>query len=469
MFQVDMRFVERDASGYEKKIKCFYTEVFEEDERIKCGDFLFKYGREILWKLSRKKKNKRAWEQLSTNFPIKISFNKEGENEIVLDNRNIDQDLHLKSDNAHIFFKLERIPPSQSSNFSENVKFPEDEIQYAICDLAKGKDIDTGEVMEVEITLRPSNHYIKLMILKEDSEHTSAGLFLFRYGEEILKTFRAIDAKIPSYSKGERSFPMNLKFWDVDDDGFSFNNDNINKTLFWDHDTFNNLLLESIGAGEEGNFTQNVADPEYCQLDCPICIHSLNGPVFAGNIEDGEYNQLNIYLPPMDIDTVSLPCKHTLHIRCMLNMIMKGRISCPQCRSKPGEEWLGTFFEENRTNARYCLHFYENKLKETISKIYNYEKALKSNRDKEYPNDDEAYYLQQSIEKLKKDINPIEKIITAAKKEVLFFTNGDSERTIQTMQSLQCKMRSNPRFHMTPVQNSNYLYRINNVLDRILF
>ena len=422
MVQVDMRFVVR-AQRKVKNTKCFYLNIPDCDAKILCGYFLFSYGEVILNHLSRKKRLMDEWGKTKTNFPIKLSYvnNNDVGKKIVLNNSNTLTEIDLAYQNEDCFFEMEKIPNDESGMFSENVcSLGKYGSRTRIrCDLTGGKaSEESEEVMHIEITFKEAEHLIEFLIPKESVENTSFGLFLFNHGEAILNEFRKSDPKIPPYTKGSPSFPMKLKFWDPEDDGWEFNYNNKIETVYWDDATFNYLLLENINTGEKINFENNVADPEYSELNCPICLHSLHGPVFAGDIGDGEYNQLMTWLPPLDTEKTTLPnCKHTFHMRCLLKTGMSGGYSCPNCRDYPGHTWWVGFFEKAYIPVKYCQYFYGEKIKEMQKKMDISTEALTDTDKEAKENENKIMYLTNTIESLKKDMEVVNKIKTAALNE----------------------------------------------------
>ena len=350
----------------------FEFKISNDDQTMRCGDFLFKYGRTILTE-SKQTNELKKWDADKTSFPMKLSAEKEDGTYFVFDNNKKYDWMPSITGFGKVLLLLELIPNGEEIKFRGNVQVrdqppPKAEKFTKFYNITKHrtevstKNMESEYVNTVNIALDVPGfcHNAMFYFPREEVEKISYGMFLFKYGKDILDIFRGnvADDLIPPFEINE-SFPMELRYFDLGSYRLRFNNDNRDQTLHWHRRDQNILLLTNIPSGSEDSYSKAV-DVTYGAENlpnCGYCINPLHSPVHAfdvsptGNEEDIRDSRLpNIE----EYDAIRFPCGHSSHTHCVLKAFRHRHYGCVRCTKKPPREWWVEFFAKAEKKIHQC-------------------------------------------------------------------------------------------------------------------
>ena len=293
-----------------------------------------------------------AWKVEPSSFPMKLSVMLEGETCRIFDAASRDFMTEYITSRPNSVFFLENIPQTAEGlePFRHNTFFREqkpEEIVY------RKSFTDMEDVLNVRIEFEDSANQTRVAIIsfpKEAVVRISFGIFLKKYGKEILDLFRGeLGEQIPPYTDGP-AFPMLLKFVDFLDSGNGFNNYNRDQTLIWNSNDNPLLLLCSVSGRALENL--NAAVSQYAELpNCVICQAPLHHPVPL-SVPHGE----DLFLPELDhYNTTEFPCGHNFHTHCLIQAFMHDHVRCSLCRTKSEESWRRGVYSTSQHELRGCL------------------------------------------------------------------------------------------------------------------
>jgi hypothetical protein len=345
----------------------FFLEIEDSDINITFGAFLQKYGEKILQRSFQNKKLSDFKANGMVSFPMRLGGM---DSSSMKSGMKYDESLVFKRDNktktiSEITTRvllLQNIPQGAESSFNQNVgsdtlissreetyELRKDYTQKMDPDgRPTGEFMDPDDVLDVRIIFIHENlEYDSFFSFpKADVEGISFGMFLWKYGKDILDLYRNANLDIPSWEKGP-SFPMELRILEIFDSGDSFCNGNRDQTLLWTGIDENILILKKIWNQEENAkyFDAAVAIPEEHPPECTICFGNLHHPVFAFDVNHGGYST-SLMLPRIPSnDIITLHCGHNFHTHCVLKACSHNFYKCMRCTLNPGNEWWRKKFD----------------------------------------------------------------------------------------------------------------------------
>lgn len=360
MAEIEVRYVVRNANNKLRFKRGFFLSTQAGEETF--GSFLGKYGKTILQSLN--------FARLADTFvdgsifPMKLSL-KTDSSERVFDNSTKTSKLVIPlNDNTTVLF-LEQIPIDEESKFIDNVDFTSavDSHTHRIDHVQDftGQESDQEKVLDVLIEYNSDRgggevQRAKFHFLKAKVQGISHGIFLSKYGNDILRVFSL--ELMPFKSS---SFSMELKFYDVFDMGERFDNLNRDELLTWNKKYLNHLILSDIEQVDAADFNQNVTDDEYILSECSFCFDELYKPVHIN-----EY----MVLPQIkELDSVSFNCNHRFHTHCVLKSCQYGHKKCIRCTVDPGKEFWGKFYIDSRRAIDKCFTQFNNEIRNMESNL----------------------------------------------------------------------------------------------------
>ena len=434
--------------------KGFFLVIDDDDKDLKFGLFLAKYGETILQRFHLKKEEKR-WLEDKFSFPMKLSV-KTNEDYFSFNGINSEsKTIHCIFDSDKSVFLLETIPGNEVDEWKGNVIHNVGDGSYRqtiinlVCDYAVNEE-DAEKVLTVKIVnvVEGAELVALFSFMKEDVEGISYGMFLSRYGKDILDLFRVHVASIPPFDRGS-SFPMKLTFGDEFHMGGCFENFFRDQTLHWNVKGENILFLHPISPDDMANFNANVADLQ--PPECIICFGDLHKPVFAF---DAELTNDNMTLPTIPLgDVFTLSCSHMFHTHCILKCCFHNFFKCSRCTRKPDKTWWKGQFRNMGLYLEICHS-------EIISDIYELERQLKILQDKTI---DELGEMRQFIfEQKQKEVEVSNKRLNMSIIDTYLKFIRQTQRTSDSW------FRSQFRFQEDDMPNLNGFQRLNLLLDRNL-
>jgi hypothetical protein len=315
-----------------------------------CGGFLAKHGKDFLGGLNDKTYLK-TFEIEKTYFPMKLSVRVD-EYFILFDNVSKEDFMgYIFLRDSPIVFLLEDIPKGDRDRFREN-SYPIDETYHISLFNKKFQGSEVTDVLNVEIEFKDSDgklHVASISFPRIEVERISFGIFLKKYGKDILNLFRenigGNKKQIPSYSSGP-AFPMLLKFFDYKKSDAGFNSENRDQTLLWN--SRNNILV-LCSESDENKLSNAVSDVDDLIPNCVICHDPLHNKVHVARKPD-------LHLPVLDgYNTTQFPCAHCFHTHCIIRAIIGGLQRCPLCRNEPDDRWWRSMYSVSYYYLRECV------------------------------------------------------------------------------------------------------------------
>jgi hypothetical protein len=407
MREIEVRFVVRRKNGFLKLKAGFHLPIDDGDENILFGAFLAKYG-EFILKSFHRKIDLGEWESNKGVFPVKVSvkFYNDFDNDIVFDSDTKDTSMSSVFSREQLVFVVESFTQDEKEHLTENViiqpqtsRFVQlgrdytrvERVEEEVGGRVEEEDIDPEEVLNVKICYldsRKGRSNAVFSFLKKDVEGISHGIFLLRYGKDILEVFRNDRENIPPYPHNPKdySFPMELKFVEAYEMGGSFDNYNRDRYITWFKDSESVLILRKI-PDLSTDFNQAITDPAEDSPECLYCCGSLFQEVFAFDTRCSEAEG-NIKLPRLRHDDITeFPCGHKFHTHCVLKSFAHKFYKCIRCTRDPGDAWL----KERFRSVERSVYIYgvgielENLRRELNSKTYKFENLIKKQETYEDP------------------------------------------------------------------------------------
>lgn len=480
MREYEVRFVKRSSNGGLIFRECAWLAVDDADTALTYGSFLAKYGKMILRKLYRSREIT-FWIQHQESFPMKLSV-KCGDDITPFNSAQRDNSMQPILTQRKIAFLLENIPSDEKSSFLNNVTTGESVIPDPGKDYSKA-ETDPEQVLTVKIVLESDKAketalrdynfdadeiFAFFSFDRKDVEGISYGIFLLKYGKDILDEFRKLKHGIPAWEEGP-SFPMQLKI----EEGLSylgdrFNNFNRDQPLYWketyeDRKTYENILsLTNIPDGSR-DFSECVTKQSEAESpECMFCLGNLFDHAFAFHNGSGE-DHGNIKLPAIiggfnhadKFDIVTFPCTHKFHTHCFIHACSHNYFKCTRCTKHPGEEWLKETFQKMQPGVKTCFgnNRYALESSRQLLQWYGSKFRYGDFTTIEMPGSDESEF-EKIMDHLKREVFNLEHAVNSVERE-LEFINSVNESPHSILRS---------RFQ----QNPNGFQRMILLLDRAL-